>query len=214
MSEPGVTVVDYGIGNLRSVCRALEFSGGQVDLTGRPDKIVKADRLVLPGVGAFAKCIDELQQRGLTEPLLEFFEGERPFLGICVGMQMMMESSGEFGRNEGFGLIPGSVEAIPRPNGSQCRYKVPHVGWDPLMRPESADWAESILADCQENDPVYFVHSYTAQPTSESHRLADSDYFGVRVSAVIQEGHRYGCQFHPEKSGETGLCILRKFLSL
>ena len=214
MSGPVVTVVDYGIGNLRSVCRALEFNDGNVELASEPDKIIAADRLVLPGVGAFAKCVGELKEKGLAEPILEFFYSERPFLGICVGMQMMLDTSEEFGQSKGFGLIPGSVEAIPSPKQSKVRYKVPHIGWNTLLKPSNADWAGSILEDCREEEPVYFVHSYTAEPLSETHRLADSEYFGVRVSAVIQDGLRYGCQFHPEKSGSAGLAIMARFLAL
>jgi len=209
-----VTVVDYGIGNLRSVCRALEFSGGSVKLSDRGDEIANAERLVLPGVGAFANCMEELERRNLVEPILDYFGSERPFLGICVGMQMMMEWSEEFGHHRGLGLISGGVDAIPPAGSGMTPYKVPHVGWSPLIQPPEVSWSRTILQDCEEGETVYFVHSYKAVPHSESCRLADCDYYGVRVTAVVQDGNRYGCQFHPEKSGGVGLGIMRCFLAL
>lgn len=209
-----VTVVDYGIGNLKSVCRALEYAGGLVDLTSDATAIADASRLVLPGVGAFAMCMEELRQSLLAEAVLRFFSSERPFLGICVGMQMMLGASEEFGVHAGLGLISGTVRAIPRPQPNAARYKVPHIGWSQLACADGATWSDTILADCEEGAPLYFVHSFTADPESPRARLADCDYFGNRVSGVIRDGNRYGCQFHPEKSGETGLSILRRFLAL
>jgi glutamine amidotransferase len=209
-----VTVVDYGIGNLKSVCQALDFSDGGVDLTSDPTAIAQASRLVLPGVGAFGMCMDALRSRNLVDAILEFFRSERPFLGICVGMQMMLERGEEFGEHTGLGLISGSVKAIPRPALDQVRYKVPHIGWSQLAKTGAADWSDTILADCSDREPMYFVHSYTAQPTQSGVRVADCDYFGNQLSGVIRDGNRYGCQFHPEKSGVSGLRVLRRFLAL
>ena len=209
-----VVVVDYGFGNLKSVCRALEFSGGAVDLTSNPAAIADASRLVLPGVGAFASCIGGLRNNHLVEAIARFFGTQRPFLGICVGMQMLLDSSEEFGEHSGLGLIPGKVRAIPAAASVGAKYKVPHIGWSQLRRPADATWAGTIVAGCDDGEPMYFVHSFTAEPQSSSARLADCDYFGNRLSGVIRDGDRYGCQFHPEKSGESGLGVLSQFLAL
>jgi glutamine amidotransferase len=208
------TVVNYGIGNLRSVCRALEFGGGDVKIATSSAEIRSADRLILPGVGAFSSCMEELRLGGLVDAILDFFISERPFLGICVGMQMMMDSGEEFGLNKGLGLISGPVRAIPASRTDSNRYKVPHIGWTPLKKPRGTDWSDTILADCGENEPVYFLHSYTAEPTDPKARLADADYHGTQISAAIRGGNRYGFQFHPEKSGPAGLSMLQNFLSL
>jgi len=209
-----VTVVDYGIGNLKSVCQALDFSGGGVDLTSDPTVIAQASRLVLPGVGAFGTCMDELRKRNLVDAILQFFRSERPFLGICVGMQMMLDSGEEFGEHAGLGLISGSVKAIPRLGPDQVRYKVPHIGWSRLAKVDASDWSDTIMADCANGEPMYFVHSFTAVPTHSEARVADCDYFGNQLSGVIRNGDRYGCQFHPEKSGVSGLGVLGRFLAL
>jgi len=210
----GVTVVDYGIGNLKSVCRALEFSGGAVTIARDAATIRTANRLVLPGVGAFASCMQELRERGLVDSILAFFQSERPFLGICVGMQMMMESGEEFGTHDGLGLIDGPVRAIPPATNLSGRYKIPHVGWTALRKPSEADWSDTILGRCEDGDPAYFVHSFSAVPTDPKARLADADYHGNLISAAVQNGNRYGCQFHPEKSGPVGLSILGRLLNL
>ena len=208
-----VTVVDYGIGNLRSVCRALEFSGAALTMGEGVGAIRSAERLVLPGVGAFAACMGELTGRGFVEAILDFFRSERPFLGICVGMQMMMESGEEFGFHQGLGLVKGSVRPIPK-SVKPARYKIPHIGWTALRKPSGADWSGTILADCPNEEPAYFLHSFSAEPTNPQARLADADYRGNLISAAIQNGNRYGCQFHPEKSGPAGLSVLGRFVSL
>ena len=209
-----VTVVDYGIGNLKSVCRALEVSGGDIVLAKDAKAILSADRLVLPGVGAFASCMEELRGRGLIQAILDFFGTDRPFLGICVGMQLMMGTGKEFGDHDGLGLIDGTVGAIPAAQPGAPRYKIPHIGWSALRKPDGADWSNTVLADCKDGEPFYFVHSFTADPTSADARLADCDYHGNRLSGVIRDGVRFGCQFHPEKSGHSGLGVLRNFLTL
>jgi len=209
-----VTVVDYGIGNLLSVCRGFEHIGAEVDLTTDPDRISKAGRLVLPGVGAFANCMAELRARHFVEPVLEYLTRERPFLGICVGMQMMMDASEEFGRHEGLALIGGEVLQIPPAVTEGRHYKVPHIGWSSIDTPAGTEWSDTILSECQDGEPMYFVHTFTAHPDNQAHRLADTDYHGNRISAAIHAGYHYGCQFHPEKSGQAGLSVLRRFVQI
>jgi glutamine amidotransferase len=171
--------------------------------------------LVLPGVGAFGNCQSGLQARGLWEPVDEFMRSGKPFLGICVGMQMMLDSSDEFGNHQGFGLIPGRVGAIPAIGTDGRPHKIPHIGWNRLAPPDSEDlWRGTILDGIEPGASVYFVHSFTPKPNNAGHRLADTDYDGVPISAVIRRENAYGCQFHCEKSGPVGLKIIENFLKL
>ena len=159
--------------------------------------------------------MEELRGAGLVEPIRHFARSGRPFLGICLGMQMMLDSSEEFGHSEGLGLVPGRVIPIP-PHGADRRpHKIPHIGWNELRSTSSGgSWDGTILAALQEEEPVYFVHSFMAVPDDDEARLADCDYDGVAVPAAVRSGALYGCQFHPEKSGRAGLTILDGFLSL
>jgi len=202
-----VTVVDYGLGNLHSVVKAVRSAGADVLLTSQPDDVRSAERLILPGVGAFADGVRGIRERALWEPLLAYIAGGRPFLGICVGMQLLLDESEEFGRHPGLGVIPGKVAAIPAENG----LKVPHIGWNRIY-PVKEEWASSVLAPLAAGSMVYFVHSFTAVPSDDVHRLVDADYCGQRISAAVHKENVWGCQFHPEKSGELGLAVLRRFL--
>lgn len=207
------TVVDYGIGNLFSIARALESCGAQVQMADSARLVEAAERLVLPGVGAFAHCVGELGRHGLTEPVLRFAGSGRPLLGICVGMQMLFESSEEFGRHAGLGLLPGRVVPIPATGDDGVPHKIPHIGWAGLERPPGcASWQGTLLEGLAEGAAVYFVHSFTAQPGREAHRLADCRYDGRVISASVKAGSISGCQFHPERSGRIGLRILANFL--
>lgn len=209
-----VTVVDYGAGNLLSVTRAFEHCGADVSVTDSPSAIEKAERLVLPGVGAFADGMRGLNERGLVEPIRRFASTGRPFLGICLGMQMMLDSSEEFGYHEGLGLIPGKNVAIPDTGTDGKKHKIPHIGWNEIALPAGLSWENSVLTGIKERSAFYFVHSFMAVPSKAENRLADCDYDGRVISSVIMSGSLYGCQFHPEKSGETGLKVIRNFLRL
>lgn len=212
--KPAVTVIDYGIGNLLSVCRALEHCGAEPILSSSATAITSAERLILPGVGAFKDGMLGLQERGLIEPIRQYCATDRPFLGICLGMQMMMGSSEEFGHHEGLGLVPGTVTAIPGISAGVSR-KIPHIGWNTLRKATGGHWTSTILDGLEPGiDSAYFVHSYAAIPDNPAHCLAQCLYDGHHIAAVIRLGNRYGCQFHPEKSGETGLTIIRNFCSL
>ncbi|HBW34974.1 imidazole glycerol phosphate synthase subunit HisH [Desulfosporosinus sp. BICA1-9] len=208
-----ITLVDHGIGNILSVQRAFEYCGAQVMISDNPQYIKNADYLVLPGVGAFADGMRGLSERGLVEAIIDFASKERPFLGICLGMQMMMEKSEEFGLHEGLGLIPGRVVRIPDQDVHGFRQKIPHIGWNSLELPrEKENWNGTILEDIEIGETVYFVHSFTAAPENLANRLADTYYNGQLISASVQSGSLYGCQFHPEKSGVTGLKIINNFI--
>jgi len=213
-AAPRVAVVDYGGSNLLSVVRALRHCGAEIVLAEDAAAIGTADRLVLPGVGAFGDVRNALADRGLIDPIRAYAETGRPFLGICVGMQLMMDCSEEFGRHEGLGLISGAVEAIPREGAGGAPHRIPHIGWEPLAAPGGAVWDGTILSHIEQGAAVYFVHSFTAVPEDDRYRLADCDYDGIRISAAIARDSLYGCQFHPEKSGPIGLRILGNFIGL
>jgi glutamine amidotransferase len=213
---PRVAVIDYGMGNLFSVCRALEESGAQAELVRSQDEIASAERVVLPGVGAFKDGMCGLRERDLVHAIQDYAATGRPLLGICLGMQMLLDTSEEFGHYKGLELIAGSVVAIPPVGVDGKRHKIPHIGWNALQVPgeRSNGWSDSILQGIDPGNSVYFVHSFNVQPAHPSNRLADCHYGGVRISAAVQSGSIYGCQFHPEKSGPRGLQIIRNFLSL
>lgn len=207
-----VTVVDYGIGNLFSVGRALERCGAEVTLSADPAQIEAAGRLVLPGVGAFSDGMKGLRERGLVEPLRRYAASGRPLLGICLGMQMLASVSDEFGEHEGLGLIPGRVVPVPTHTTAGDPQKIPHIGWSGLTRSAGADWAGSPLDTTPEGAAFYLVHSFHVVPQQSSDLLAACDYGGHRITAAIRSGRITGCQFHPEKSGEVGLAVLTRFL--
>ena len=198
-----IAVVDYGAGNLFSVKNACDFLSIETRITRDPALIRAAEGIILPGVGAFPDAMQRLKETGLI-PVLQAEAQKKPLLGICLGMQMLFDYSTEFGRTEGLGLIPGHVDRIP------CQdLKLPHIGWNSLTFPNRSPLFEGV----DEGSYVYFVHSFSAQHTDPDQVSAVSQY-GVPVIAAVQNGNFFGCQFHPEKSGETGLAILRNFAAL
>jgi len=207
-----VVVVDYGRGNLFSVCQAVAKVGGDPRLSSEPSAVRTAEQVILPGVGAFGDAMAGLRARGLDDALRAFAGTGRPLLGICLGMQLLLGASTEFGDHVGLGLVPGQVDRLPASRGND-RYKIPNVGWCPLEPAQGGTpWANSIFAAIKPGDFAYFVHSYAAHPREARHRLADIDFAGSPVSAAIAVGPITGCQFHPEKSGEVGLAILHAFM--
>jgi glutamine amidotransferase len=207
-------VVDYGIGNLRSVYRAFEHCGAEVEISDDPRRICHADRVVLPGVGAIGVCLDELSRRGLIDALKRFADLDRPFLGICVGMQLMLERSYEFGQHECLGWIGGDVVPIPAKDRDHEPHKIPHIAWSSL-EPSGGHvgWRGTILEGIDPGSSVYFVHSFAADPKDATLRLADTMYGGLNICAAVAKGSFSGTQFHPEKSGPVGLRIIRNFIS-
>lgn len=205
-----VTIVDYGIGNLRSIEKAFEAIGASVHRTDHPDDLRRADRLVLPGVGAFGACIGEIRRRGLEQPIHAFVETGRPFIGVCVGMQLLFEESDERGQHTGLGLLPGRVVRFPeRSAASDELLKVPHMGWN-TIEPRLSD---SLFEGLPQESFFYFVHSYHPQPSNDSDILATTKY-GHTFPAVVGRDNVFGVQFHPEKSQHNGLRILRNFAAL
>ena len=208
-----VTIVDYGSGNLLSVSRALAQCGADVIISRDPSAIERATRLVLPGVGAFGDGMEGLRRRDLVEPVRAFAMSGRPLLGICLGMQMLMTSSEEFGHHAGLNLIPGCVLSLPdRSTGGQP-LKRPHIGWVDLHQPADVEWTDSLLESTAPGTSVYLVHSYAAHPSNPEDCLAECNFGGHRIVACVRRRNVVGCQFHPEKSGPAGLRILSRFVA-
>jgi glutamine amidotransferase len=209
-----VTVIDYGVGNLLSVSRALEHCGARVTITSDAAAILTSSRVVLPGVGAFADGMAALKTKGLDEVVHQVAVAGTPLLGICLGMQMLFDESEEFGATAGLGLIPGRVVHIPATTTTGEPHKIPHIGWNELVLPAECNSLQSgLLAEVEPGEAVYFVHSFMAVPASPEFRLADCSYGGIPILAAVQRDNVIGCQFHPEKSGVVGLKILRRFIS-
>lgn len=208
-----VTVIDYGIGNLLNVLRALEHSGASIKVVDKASAgDADASRLVLPGVGAFGDGVAELRARGFDDLVKRFAQTGRPFLGICVGMQMMFDASEEMGEHAGLGLLGGRVKAVPPTGADGTPHRVPHIGWRPLEA--VAEWKGTIMEGVAPGERAYFVHSFAAVPADEAVRLADVHYDGRRICAAVHRDNLYGCQFHPERSARAGLGMLQRFLSL
>lgn len=214
MSAPRVTVVDYGVGNLFSVQRAFESVGANVEFTSDAAVIESAERLVLPGVGAFADGMLGLSERDLVPALRRFGQSGRPFLGICLGMQMLASVSEEFGEHAGLDLIPGRVVPLQPVAVDGARLKVPRVGWSPLLASSENAWNGTPLESTPEGTSVYLVHSFEVRTDEPSSAIASCPYGGRAITTVIRSGTVFGCQFHPEKSGPAGLRMLQQFTSL
>jgi len=198
-----IAIIDYGMGNLHSVSKAVERLGYEALVTGNADEILRAEGAILPGVGAFGDAMEHLRESGLRDVVLQYAESGKPLLGICLGMQLLFASSEEHGEHEGLGLLPG---AVVRFRGD---YKVPHMGWNRLAYKQSG----SPLLQGIEEGHVYFVHSYHAKPERESDLLAVTDYYQP-VTAIVGRNNVFGMQFHPEKSGDTGMRLLDNFLKM
>ncbi len=210
-----VTILDYGIGNILSVSRGFEAIGADVNITSNIEGIKNAERLILPGVGAFASGIEQLKVNNFDSAIINLVNTGKPLLGICLGMQFLMDSSEEFGETDGLGLIEGKVIPIPSKSIDGDSLIVPHIGWSALeISGDNNTWDKSILTNTPVKSHVYFVHSFYSKPNNKEHLLAHCKYGGNNLSAVICRDNVMGCQFHPEKSGAIGLDILRAFLNL
>lgn len=199
-----IAIVDYGVGNLFSLKSSLEFIGADAVITNEENCILSADKIILPGVGAFEDAVKKLRSSGLGDIVISEAKSGKPLLGICLGMQMLFEKSYEYGEHEGLGLLEGNVQ--PLEGAIPSELKIPHIGWNKLDFTENSS---PLFRYIRNGDFVYFVHSYYAV-TPEKNVIAYSDY-GIPVTAAVAKGNIFGCQFHPEKSGSVGLNILRGF---
>ena len=196
-----VGIIDYGVGNLFSLCSSFKAIGVEAFVSGDPAELSKADRLVLPGVGAFEDAAKKLRASGLDSFVRQQAAAGKPLLGICLGLQSLFEKSFEYGEHEGLGLLKGQV--IPMAGKLPEDLKIPHMGWNKL------EWKSGRLLEAADGQFVYFVHSYSASGCEDS--LAAVTEYGIPITAAVEQGNIFGCQFHPEKSGNVGLSILRRF---
>ena len=200
-----IAIIDYDAGNIKSVEKALQYLGEEVIITREAEVILNADGVILPGVGAFGDAMDKLNRYGLTEVIHQYVETGKPFLGICLGLQLLFEESEESPRVRGLHLLDGKIVRIPAENG----LKVPHIGWNDLSFPREG----KLFRGLKEHSYVYFVHSFYLQAEEEQVVTATAEY-GVNIHASVEKGNVFACQFHPEKSSEVGLQILRNFIEL
>ena len=203
-----IAVIDYGVGNLFSLLSSLNYVGLETKLTNDIEEIKSAKGIILPGVGAFRDAIGNLEKYGLKEILINEAKNGKPFLGICLGMQMLFEKSYEYGEYEGLGLIDGTVEEIKKYIHKNSDLKIPHMGWNSLAINDEFK-NDEILKGVNENEYVYYVHSYFAK-TDMKNIVAYSEY-GTKISGIVKNKNVYGMQFHPEKSGDTGLKLLKNW---
>ena len=199
-----IAIIDYDAGNIKSVEKALQYLGEEAVITRDAGEILMADKVILPGVGAFGDAMEKLNRYGLVPVIHEVVEKGIPFLGICLGLQLMFESSEEAPGVEGLGLLKGKIVRIPEGDG----LKVPHMGWNSLSFPKKG----RLFAGIPENSYVYFVHSYYLQ--AEEDIVTATAEYGVTIHASVEKGNVFACQFHPEKSSHTGLTILKNFVEL
>ena len=204
-----IAIIDYGVGNLFSLSSSFKSIGADTVVTGDPEIIRKAEKLILPGVGAFRDAAEKLRKSGLDKVIIEETAKGKPLLGICLGMQMLFEKSFEYGEYEGLGLIPGSV--VPMKGVVPDELKVPHIGWNGIVFPEEKPKSK-IFKYLNEGDHMYFVHSYYATDCDEF--VSSKTEYGALLTASAEKDNVYGVQFHPEKSGEKGLSILKAFCEI
>ena len=200
-----IAVIDYDAGNIKSVEKALLFLGQEAIVTGDSKEILAADKVILPGVGAFGDAMDTIRSRGLDHVIRQVVENGTPFLGICLGLQLLFERSDEAPGVEGLGILGGEILRIPDQEGM----KIPHMGWNSLHLENNA----RLFRDIEENAYVYFVHSYYLKAKDESIVKASAEY-GIHIHASVEKGNVFACQFHPEKSSDVGLHILKNFVEL
>ena len=200
-----IAIIDYGMGNLRSVAKALEKVGGVVSVTRDPKVIANAGKIVLPGVGAFGDCMSNLENFGLIDPVVSAIRSGKSFLGICLGLQLLFDEGEEFGRHQGLGVIPGKVVKFKLKDPA---LKIPHMGWNQIAQQKK----NPLFAGIDNDSAFYFVHSYVIVPKNKEVIAATTNYGGDFVSAVALD-NIFACQFHPEKSQANGLTLLKNFVA-
>jgi len=204
-----IVVVDYGIGNIQSIQNALNKFGIKAVLTSDRDVILKSDGVILPGVGAFKKGMIELRSRGLDVTINQYVKTSKPLLGVCLGMQLLFDTSEEFGSSNGLGIIKGSVCKLPIFDDE----KLPNISWNPLIKSEIS-WNNTILDNVTIDEQMYFIHSYVCNPLDKSIVLANAKYGNISFCASLKYNNIYGCQFHPEKSSTAGLKVIENFINI
>lgn len=207
MQSKKTVIVDYGMGNMFSVLRACASAGLDAALTSDPKELESADAVILPGVGAFGPAMENLAKLDLVGPLKDFCASGRPFLGVCLGYQLLFSESGEFGSHKGLDIIKGVVKKFPVPNSEQA--KVPQIGWNAIRR--AGAWEDTLLAGLADGEYMYFVHSFYVEPAPGEPVSSVTSYAGVDYASSVSRGNLFACQFHPEKSAWNGLKIYENF---
>jgi len=208
-----VAIVDYSLGNLFNVQRAFKSLGVDAQITHKAEELFNAERIVLPGVGAFGEGMKHLKENGLDSILRELASQERPILGICLGMQILMSESEEHGKFEGLNLIPGKIVFFSPPQDEQ-KYKIPQIGWNRVVPAPNINWEGTVMEGIRPETFMYFVHSLYVVPDDPEDILCQSEYGSNVFCSAIQYRNVMGCQFHPERSGEIGIRILKNFLNI
>ena len=207
--RPKIAIIDYEMGNLFSVQRACEWAGLEGAITSDPSQVRDADAVILPGVGAFGTAMETLDRKGLSQAIRDFIGYGRPFVGVCLGIQLLMSESSEFGSTRGLGILPGRVVNFEPVLGSGDLAKVPQMQWNTIHMPRPEAWSETLLDGLPDGEFMYFVHSYYVVPDDPSLILATTRYGNVEFCSAVQKENIYACQFHPERSGRAGLHIYR-----
>jgi glutamine amidotransferase len=210
MLSKKITIIDYGCGNILNLARAIKFIGYEVDITHDKNKIINSSYVILPGVGAFGNAMKQIEKYNLHNTILEYAKSNKPLLGICLGMQILLTVSYEFGVHKGLGLIEGKVIKIS--NEKNKEIKIPHMGWNEIYpNNNKKEWKNKILKNSSIGKSFYFVHSFVCITKDYDSTIAVCNYSGISIPAVIATGNVYGCQFHPEKSADNGLAVLKNF---
>lgn len=207
-----IAIINYGLSNLLSIKRAVDLFTNDVIITEQYKDLKTSDKIILPGVGSFQYGMKRLAELHLDDVIADRVKAGVPLLGICLGMQMLFDESEEGGWHEGLKLIPGRVEKIPEKDIGGHKQTVPHIGWERLFKNEEFSLKRDILKGVSENEEFYFVHSYEGKPRNNEYHVAHTIYGGRNICAVVQNDNVIGCQFHPEKSGEIGLKLIRNFI--
>jgi len=210
MLSKKITIIDYGCGNILNLARAIKFIGYEVDITHDKNKIINSSHVVLPGVGAFGNAMKQIEKYNLHNTILEYAKSNKPLLGICLGMQILLTVSYEFGVHKGLGLIEGKVIKIS--NEKNKEIKIPHMGWNEIYpNNNKKEWKNKILKNSSIGKSFYFVHSFVCITKDYDSTIAVCNYSDISIPAVVATGNVFGCQFHPEKSADNGLAVLKNF---
>ena len=213
MLSKKITIIDYGCGNILNLARAIKFIGYEVDITHDKNKIINSSYVILPGVGAFGNAMKQIEKFNLHNTILEYAKSNKPLLGICLGMQILLTVSYEFGVHKGLGLIEGKVIKIS--NEKNKEIKIPHMGWNEIYpNNNKKEWKNKILKNFSTGKSFYFVHSFVCITKDYDSTIAVCNYSDISIPAVVATGNVFGCQFHPEKSANNGLAVLKNFCEI